>query len=98
MHGFGTVVAIDMPLSRKDIRRRLAADDAVSRSFGAAWASAHSPNELRPALRLRLVNFIAQKRSIPCQAGTDLYAGIENNITKGTRCLVTSSREEASND
>jgi predicted RNase H-like nuclease len=42
------VVAIDMPLSRSDIKGRRFADDEISRNFGAAWAGTHSPNSTRP--------------------------------------------------
>jgi predicted RNase H-like nuclease len=42
------VVAIDMPLSRRVIVRRRFADDEISRTFGAAWASTHSPGIERP--------------------------------------------------
>ena len=42
------VVAIDMPLSRKPIICRRAADDAVSRAYGARHCSTHTPSALRP--------------------------------------------------
>ena len=43
-----TLVTIDMPVSTSPIRQRRAADQAVSRSFGARWCSAHSPGPTRP--------------------------------------------------
>jgi len=43
-----TLVTIDMPISTSPILRRRAADQAVSRSFGARWCSAHSPGPARP--------------------------------------------------
>lgn len=43
-----TLVTIDMPISTSPIIRRRAADQAVSRSFGARWCSAHSPGPARP--------------------------------------------------
>lgn len=42
------VVAIDMPVSTKDITARRASDDAISRMFGAAGCSTHSPSATRP--------------------------------------------------
>ena len=43
-----TLVTIDMPVATSPILRRRAADQAVSRSFGARWCSAHSPGPTRP--------------------------------------------------
>ena len=43
-----TLVTIDMPVATSPILRRRAADQAVSRSFGARWCSAHSPGPARP--------------------------------------------------
>jgi predicted RNase H-like nuclease len=43
-----TLVTIDMPVATIPILRRRAADQAVSRSFGARWCSAHSPGPARP--------------------------------------------------
>jgi predicted RNase H-like nuclease len=42
------VVTADLPLSRAPIRERRAADDAISREFGAAGCGAHSPGPDRP--------------------------------------------------
>ena len=42
------VVAIDMPLSRREIVGRREADDAVSRAFGARGCGTHSPSASRP--------------------------------------------------
>jgi predicted RNase H-like nuclease len=42
------VVAVDMPLARKPIVARRAADTAVSRRFGARGCSTHSPSAQRP--------------------------------------------------
>lgn len=42
------VVAIDMPIARTNISGRRAADQAISREFGGAWASTHSPTSDRP--------------------------------------------------
>lgn len=43
-----TVIAIDMPVSRVAITGRRTADDAISREFGAAGCSTHSPTPERP--------------------------------------------------
>lgn len=43
-----SVVAIDMPMSLKNITGRRTADNAISQKFGAAGAGTHSPNENRP--------------------------------------------------
>jgi predicted RNase H-like nuclease len=42
------LVAIDMPIAREKIVGRRIADNAVSKAFGASWASTHSPNAERP--------------------------------------------------
>lgn len=42
------LIAVDMPLSRKDITGRRASDIEVSRRFGAAKCATHSPSEDRP--------------------------------------------------
>jgi predicted RNase H-like nuclease len=42
------VVAMDMPISRKPIAGRRTADQLISRAFGAAGASTHSPTCVRP--------------------------------------------------
>jgi predicted RNase H-like nuclease len=42
------VAALDLPLATSPITRRRAADDGVSREFGARWCSAHSPTPARP--------------------------------------------------
>ena len=42
------VVAIDMPLSEHEIIGRRPADQAISKAFGKAGASVHSPNATRP--------------------------------------------------
>jgi predicted RNase H-like nuclease len=42
------VIAVDMPLSLEPIRRRRAADAAVSRAFGAQGCAVHSPSAERP--------------------------------------------------
>jgi predicted RNase H-like nuclease len=44
------IVAIDMPMARTQFTGRRAADDAVSREFGGAWASTHTPSAVRPGL------------------------------------------------
>jgi predicted RNase H-like nuclease len=44
------IVAIDMPMARTKFTGRRAADDAVSREFGKAWASTHTPSAVRPGL------------------------------------------------
>jgi predicted RNase H-like nuclease len=49
------VVAIDMPISKKPILGRRAADDAISEAFGAAWAGTHSPTKDRPGHHGRLL-------------------------------------------
>jgi predicted RNase H-like nuclease len=51
------VVAIDMPISKKPILGRRAADDAISEAFGAAWAGTHSPTKDRPG---RLGRFLTE--------------------------------------
>jgi len=43
-----TVIAVDMPTSRVEITTRRFADNAVSRAFGHAGCSTHSPDQLRP--------------------------------------------------
>jgi predicted RNase H-like nuclease len=43
-----TIVAIDMPMARTTFIGRRDADDKVSKEFGAAWASTHTPNAERP--------------------------------------------------
>ena len=43
-----SIIAIDMPLSRKPIARRRVADDQISRTFGAAGCAAHSPTSTNP--------------------------------------------------
>lgn len=43
-----TLVTIDMPVSTVPILGRRTADRQVSRTFGAQWCSAHSPNPIRP--------------------------------------------------
>ncbi len=45
------VVAIDMPLARGPVRSRRAADDEVSRRYGARKCSTHSPTPLHPGAR-----------------------------------------------
>jgi predicted RNase H-like nuclease len=42
------IVAVDMPLSRKEIERRRKSDEAISRRFGAAKCATHSPSKHRP--------------------------------------------------
>lgn len=42
------VVAVDMPVSRRDITGRRACERLVSQAFGAKGASTHSPNVDRP--------------------------------------------------
>jgi len=42
------VIAVDMPLSLEPIRKRRAADAAVSRAFGAQGCAVHSPSAERP--------------------------------------------------
>ncbi len=42
------VVAIDMPIARTKISKRRTADQEISRKFGSAWASTHSPTLQRP--------------------------------------------------
>ena len=42
------VVAVDMPLATTPITGRRVADSAISRRFGSAWCSAHSPSAKRP--------------------------------------------------
>lgn len=44
------LVAIDMPLGRKDITGRRKADDDVSREFGSRLCSTHSPSASRPGI------------------------------------------------
>jgi predicted RNase H-like nuclease len=43
-----TVVAVDMPISRAAITKRRAADNAISKEFGAKKCSTHSPSPNRP--------------------------------------------------
>lgn len=42
------VVAIDMPIARTQIEGRRTADRMISKAFGSAWASTHSPTPKRP--------------------------------------------------
>ena len=42
------VVAIDMPIATTAITARRVADDEISKTFGSAWCSTHSPSEARP--------------------------------------------------
>jgi predicted RNase H-like nuclease len=49
------IVAIDMPISKKPILGRRAADNAISEAFGAAWAGTHSPTKERPGNHGRLL-------------------------------------------
>lgn len=42
------VIAIDMPVARNPVAGRRYADRAVSRIFGNAWATTHSPTAARP--------------------------------------------------
>jgi len=42
------VVSVDMPVATDEIRRRRAADDAISQAFGQAGCGTHSPNANRP--------------------------------------------------
>lgn len=44
------LVAIDMPLANEPITARRAADNAVSRAYGARKCGTHTPNALRPGL------------------------------------------------
>jgi predicted RNase H-like nuclease len=44
------LVAIDMPLAHEPITARRAADNAVSRAYGARKCGTHSPSALRPGL------------------------------------------------
>ena len=51
-----SLVSVDMPLARTPITRRRAADDAVSRAFGAMACGTHTPTLSRPgplAARIR---------------------------------------------
>ena len=41
-------VTIDMPVSRKQIKERRPADNAISAAFGAAYCGTHSPTPVRP--------------------------------------------------
>src|SRR5690606_33456717 len=68
------VIAIDMPLSHQPITKRRAADDVVSRRFGARGCSVHSPTAIRPgplsdrlraALELRGFPLVTAGRSLP---------------------------------
>ncbi len=43
-----SLITVDMPLSLKAITGRRAADDEVSRHFGAAGCGTHSPSSIRP--------------------------------------------------
>jgi predicted RNase H-like nuclease len=43
-----SLVSVDMPLARTPITRRRAADDAVSRAFGAMACGTHTPTPSRP--------------------------------------------------
>ncbi len=42
------VVTIDMPIATKRVEARRCADRRISREFGAAWCSTHSPTPTRP--------------------------------------------------
>lgn len=42
------VIALDIPLARKEITTRRPSDSAISKAFGGKGCSAHSPNSTRP--------------------------------------------------
>jgi predicted RNase H-like nuclease len=72
------VIAIDMPLSRRPIVARRAADAAVSRRFGARGCSTHSPSATRPgALSDRLRADLEHQGFPLVTTGTSLPALIE---------------------
>lgn len=59
------VVTIDMPVSRVNITGRRPADDAVSRHFGAAGCSTHSPSALRPGVLGQNLTEAFERRGYP---------------------------------
>jgi predicted RNase H-like nuclease len=56
-----SVVAVDMPLSLDRFASRRNADNAVSRAFGAAKCSTHSPSETRPGEVSRTYSRVLQQ-------------------------------------
>lgn len=42
------LIAIDMPLSKREIDGRRPADREISKEYGSRWCSAHSPSQIRP--------------------------------------------------
>jgi predicted RNase H-like nuclease len=58
-------IAVDMPLSLEPIRRRRAADAAVSRAFGAQGCAVHSPSAERPGALADRLRAEAEKLGYP---------------------------------
>lgn len=65
------VVAVDMPLSLRPITRRRAADDLVSRHFGARACSTHSPTVTRPGRLADDVRAGFGRRGFPLRTADD---------------------------
>ena len=42
------IIAVDMPIATKPVRRRRASDQMISKCFGGRGCSTHTPTELRP--------------------------------------------------
>lgn len=64
-------VAMDVPLSRRAIRGRRAADRAISRAFGAMKCAAHSPNPNRPGAWGRALQRAAETAGYTLQCAGD---------------------------
>ena len=74
------VVAVDMPLAVGPMVKRRAADDAISRMFGAAGASVHSPALMQPGLADRMRGQFEQagyRLGVASPGGASLPALIE---------------------
>lgn len=54
-----TVIAADIPLSREPIKRRRAADDAISKEFGGRGCGTHSPTVLVAGIAYELCQILA---------------------------------------
>lgn len=72
------VIAVDMPLSRRPIVARRAADSLVSRRFGARGCSTHSPSATRPGTLSDRLRMDLERRGFPLVTeGTSRPALIE---------------------
>lgn len=63
------VIAVDMPLSRRPIVARRAADALVSHRFGARGCSTHSPSATRPGALSDRLRMDLERRGVPLVTG-----------------------------